>query len=81
MVKNNKRHRMNSVTKTLPLPSLTADLLKQANLNIENAFNSTWKSLGFNIMLRQANFSKRSSTPVGDVVYLLMLWVWLVTLC
>jgi SRSO17 transposase len=28
-------------------------------------------------MLRQAKFSKRSGTPVGDITYLLMLWVWL----
>jgi SRSO17 transposase len=68
---------MNSATKTLDLPSLTADFLSQANLNIDNTFNSTWKSIGFNIMLRQAKFSKRSGTPVGDITYLLMLWVWL----
>jgi hypothetical protein len=53
---------MNSATKSLDLPSLTADLLSQTNLNI---------------MLRQAKFSKRSGTPVGDITYLLMLWVWL----
>ena len=68
---------MNSATKTLNLPSLTADLLSQVNLNIDNTFSTTWKSIGFNIMLRQANFSKRSGTPVGDITYLLMLWVWL----
>ena len=68
---------MNSATKTLNLPSLTADLLDQTNLKIDNIFSSTWKSIGFNIMLRQAKFSKRSGTPVGDVTYLLMLWVWL----
>lgn len=68
---------MNSATKTLDLPSLTADSLSQANLNIDNTFSSTWKSIGFNIMLRQATFSKRSGTPVGDLTYLLMLWVWL----
>lgn len=68
---------MNSAIKRLNLPSLTVDLLSQANLNIDNTFNSTWKHLGFNIMLRRANFSKRSGTPAGDVVYLLMLWVWL----
>ena len=68
---------MNSPINTLKSPSLTADLLNQANLNIDNTFNSTWKSLGFNAMLRQAKFSKRSGTPVSDVVYLLMLWVWL----
>jgi hypothetical protein len=28
-------------------------------------------------MLRQAKFSKRSGIPASDVVYLLMLWVWL----
>ena len=68
---------MNSATNTLNLPSLTADLFEQVNLKIDNTFNSTWKSIGFNIMLRQAKFSKRSGTPAGDVVYLLMLWVWL----
>ncbi|MCG6202939.1 transposase [Psychromonas antarctica] len=68
---------MNSATKTLNLPSLTADLLSQTNLKIDNTFSSTWKSIGFNIMLRQAKFSKRSGTPVGDITYLLMLWVWL----
>lgn len=68
---------MNSDTKTLSLPSLTADLLNQVNLNIDNTFSTTWKRIGFNIMLRQANFSKRSGTPVGDITYLLMLWVWL----
>jgi hypothetical protein len=75
--KNQKRHRMNSATNTLNLPSLTADLFEQANLKIDNTFNSTWKRIGFNIMLRQAKSSRRSGTPAGDVVYLLMLWVWL----
>jgi hypothetical protein len=68
---------MNSVTKTLPLPPLAADLLNQTDLKIDNTFSTTWKSIGFNSLLRQANFSKRSGTPVGDVTYLLMLWVWL----
>ena len=68
---------MNSATKPLSLPSLTADLLTQTNLNIDNVFNSTWKSLGFKSMLHQSKFSKRSGTPVNEVVYLLMLWVWL----
>jgi len=68
---------MNSATKPLDLPSLTADLLSQTNLKIDNTFSSTWKSLRFNTMLRQARFSKRSGIPASDVVYLLMLWVWL----
>ena len=68
---------MNSVTKTLGLPSLTTDLLEKSNVNIDNTFNSTWKHLSFNALLRQAKFTKRSGTPVSEVVYLLMLWVWL----
>ena len=68
---------MNSATKNLSLPSLTADLLNQSNLNIDNVFSSTWKNIGFQVMLCQSKFNKRSGTPVSDVVYLLMLWVWL----
>lgn len=68
---------MNSATKPLDLPSLTADLFSQTNLKIDNTFSSTWNSLRFNTMLRQSKFSKRSGIPASDVVYLLMLWVWL----
>ena len=68
---------MNSDTKNLSLPSLTADLLSQSSLNIDNTFSSTWKNIGFQVMLRQSKFNKRSGIPVSEVVYLLMLWVWL----
>jgi len=68
---------MNSATMPLNSPLLTADLLGQTNLKIDNTFSSTWKSLRFNIMLLQSKFSKRSGVPASDVVYLLMLWVWL----
>jgi len=68
---------MNSATKPLNLSSLTADLLSQTNLKIDNAFSTTWKSLRFNTMLHQARFSKRSGVSASDIVYLLMLWVWL----
>ncbi|MCP4326718.1 MAG: hypothetical protein GY787_33805 [Alteromonadales bacterium] len=50
---------MHSAAKTLNLPSLTANLLSQVNLDIDNTFSPTWKRIGFNTMLRQANFSKR----------------------
>ena len=68
---------MNSDTTTFNLPSLTDDFLNQSNLNIDNTFSSTWKNIGFQAMLRQSKFSKCSGTPVSDVVYLLILWVWL----
>jgi len=68
---------MNSATKPLNFPLLTADLLGQTILKIDNTFSSTWKSLRFNTMLLRSKFSKRSGVPASDVVYLLMLWVWL----
>ena len=68
---------MNSATKPLGLPSLTTDLLNCSNLKIDNTFSSTWKNMRFNTMLRQSKFSKRSGIPASDLVYLLMIWVWL----
>lgn len=68
---------MNSATKTLALPSLTTDLLERSKVNIDNTFSSTWKSLGFNALLHRSKFTKRSGASVSEVVYLLMLWVWL----
>jgi hypothetical protein len=70
---------MNPAIKTSVLPSLTADYLSQSNVNIDNTFNAAWKRLGFKSMLLQAKFHKRSGAPVSDVVYLLMLWIWLKT--
>ena len=70
---------MNSAIQTSVLPSLTADYLSQSNVNIDNTFNAAWKRLGFKSMLLQAKFHKRSGAPVSDVVYLLMLWIWLKT--
>jgi hypothetical protein len=70
---------MNSAIKTSVFPSLTADSLSRSNVNIDNTFNSAWKHLGYRSMLLQAKFHKRSGAPASDVVYLLMLWVWLKT--
>ena len=56
---------MNSATKTGVLPSLTADFLEQSNLSIDNTFNSAWKHLGFNSLLLQAKFHKRSGVPAS----------------
>ncbi len=70
---------MNSAIKAIDLPSLTADFLGQSTQNIDNTFSSAWKSLGFKALLLQAKFYKRSGAPASDVVYLLMLWVWLKT--
>jgi len=68
---------MNDDTRTATLPILTTELLSDANIPVDNLFCTLWKSLGFNALLKRYGFQKRSGIPVNEVVYLLLLWVWL----
>ena len=68
---------MNSDTSSSVLPSLTAEYLSRHDVQVDNLFSKAWQRIGFNRLLKQARFSKRSGSPVSDVVYLLLLWVWL----
>ena len=68
---------MNTDTKTQSLPTLIADLLGKDGLNIDNLFADIWKRMGVATLLHRAGFHKRSGLDVTQVVYLLLLWVWL----
>jgi len=68
---------MNNATKTLNLPNLVIDLLGKEALNIDNLFADLWKRMGVATLLHRAGFHKRSGLDVGQVVYLLLRWVWL----
>jgi len=68
---------MNNDTKTQSLPTLIADLLGKDGLNIDNLFADLWKRMGIATLLHPAGFHKRSGLEVTQVVYLLLLWVWL----
>jgi len=68
---------MNPATFPSGLPTLTTDLLTRDDIYIDNLFNKVWQRLGFRTLLNQSGFSKRSGTPVSEIVYLLLLWVWL----
>jgi hypothetical protein len=68
---------MNTDTASTLLPTLTTEFLSRKDIRIDNLFSTLWKRLGFNNLLKQAGFKKRSGTPASDVVYLLLLWVWL----
>ena len=72
-----KGHQMNPATSTSILPTLTTDLLAREDIYIDNLFSKTWRRVGFNSLLNQSGFRKRSGTPASEVVYLLLLWVWL----
>jgi len=68
---------MNNDTKTQSLPTLITDLLGKDGLNIDNLFADLWKRMGVATFLHRAGFHKRSGLDVTQVVYLLLLWVWL----
>jgi hypothetical protein len=67
------------VPHTIPptLPTLTTDLLTCPDSQVDNLFSNMWQKLNFYMLLVQPGFTKRSGAPAADVVYLLMLWVWL----
>lgn len=68
---------MNTDTTPTILPTLATEFLSRNDIRIDNLFSTVWKQLGFNSLLKQAGFKKRSGTPAREVVYLLLLWVWL----
>jgi len=68
---------MNRATKLIELPALTADLLTANGVLIDNVFASLWRDVGMNTILRRAGFAKRSGIPISEVIFSLMLWLWL----
>ena len=59
------------------LPALTADLLREHGLLVDNVFAVLWRRVGMDTRLNLAGFEKRSGTPAPRLVFSLMLWVWL----
>ena len=68
---------MNRATKIIELPALTVDLLKANGVLIDNVFASLWRDMGMKTVLNRAGFNKRSGTSISDVIFGLMLWLWL----
>lgn len=68
---------MHPATKITELPALTVDLLKANGVLIDNVFASLWRQLGMKTILSRAGFNKRSGTPMHEVIYGLLLWLWL----
>jgi SRSO17 transposase len=68
---------MNRATKITELPALTVDLLKANGVLIDNVFASLWREIGMKTVLSRAGFNKRSGTLMSDVIFSLILWLWL----
>lgn len=68
---------MNPATKSPALPSLTADILSDPQLPVDNLLARLWNTLSLPTLLARAGINKRSGLPAPDVIYLLLVWVWL----
>lgn len=69
---------MHPATKLPELPALTCDFLQQSGLLMDNVLASLWQQVGMRTLLNRAGFKKRSGAPIHEVLYALVLWVWLV---
>jgi len=68
---------MNTATNTPELPALTANLLEKGGCLADNLFADLWKQVGIKTLLNRSGFKKRSGTPISEIIYILVLWVWL----
>ena len=68
---------MNRATKITELPALTVDLLQANGVLIDNVFASLWREIGMKTVLSRIGLNKRSGTPMSEVIFGLMLWLWL----
>lgn len=68
---------MNPATESTVLPNLTADILSDPQIPVDNLLARLWKTMTIPTLLSRVGISKRSGLPAPDVIYLLLLWVWL----
>ena len=68
---------MNYGAKVPGLPDLTANLLRDGGCLIDNLFADLWKQMHMKAKLKRLGFHKRSGTPSDELVFALMIWVWL----
>ncbi len=70
---------MNPATESTVLPNLTADILSDPLMPVDNIFARLWKTMNIPTLLYRAGFNKRSGLPAPEVIYILLTWIWLKT--
>jgi len=70
---------MNPATESTALPNLTADILSDPLMPVDNIFARLWKTMNIPTLLSRAGFNKRSGLPAPEVIYILLTWVWIKT--
>ncbi len=64
---------MNLATQSTALPNLTADLLSDPLMPVDNLLSRLWNTMCIPTLLARAGLNKRSGVPVADVIYVLLL--------
>jgi hypothetical protein len=59
------------------LPALTEDILTDPQVCADNLFADMWKRLKMTTLINKVGFKKRTGASITEVVFLLLLWVWL----
>lgn len=67
---------MNNDTANPEIPGLINDLLTDGTAQPDTLIADLWKELQFGQLIQRAGFKKRTGLPITQVIYLLMIWVW-----
>ncbi len=67
---------MNNDTETHEIPGLVSDLLTDKTAQSDTLIADLWKQLQFGQLIKRSGFKKHSGLPIEQVIYLLMIWVW-----
>lgn len=68
---------MHRDTNSPGLPVLTIDLLLARGCLVDNLLANFWKHMNMRTLLHRTGFRKRSGTDSNEVLYVLLLWVWM----
>lgn len=68
---------MNNAIKAPKIPSLVSELLTDEQNKTDNLIADVWNRIKLKQLIKNCGFKKRSGLPIEQVLYLLVIWVWL----
>ncbi len=67
---------MNDDTEKPEIPGIVSDLLTDNTAQPDTLVADLWNELQFGQLIKRVGFKKRNGLPMTQVIYLLMIWVW-----
>ena len=68
---------MNNDIKSPKIPTLVSGFLTDAESKTDNLIADVWNHAKLSQLIKKSGFKKRSGLPIEQVLYLLIIWVWL----